>query len=560
MNASLLIAADTAYLVSFYKPMLAFAVFLPWAWIVSSKLDKDAKYYHLNQPMWNSIHMAAGVAALAAMLFIPIFWIGWPVGILVLGGPVYTYLQVRNRSVPEEERFSLSGEGMSARLESRRLAKAARSALIRFSDHQGKDRNVPVKDDPVFPVHVLAEDLIAPALAARATQLQVDIGANGAAVSQIIDGIRYKREAIPADAALKVIDYLKDPAGLDVEDRRRQQVGEFSMIAPDGESRITLTTAGSSSGQVMRLEFDRSKRVSKPFDDLGLLPSQLEALRTLEEAHNRHGIVLVGGPRGHGLSTSCYAFVGRHDAYTSNIKTLEREILTRIDGVDHVQFDPSNPDIDYSTNLQSILRRDPDIVLTGQIHDSDTAAVASEPGMDGPLLYIPQRIGAIGEQIRDWVKQVGDLRVAATPLRAVTNQRLMRKLCANCKQPFTPTAEQLQKLNLPANKVSKLYRAGGKIQVKNKIENCPVCGGGGYLGQTGAFEVMMVDEDVRRLLASGDLKGALAHARRAKMIYLQEAALSKVISGETTIDEVARVTAQPRNAPTPRPQADPTPA
>ena len=126
MNASLLIATDTAFLVSFYKPILAFVVFLPWAWIVSSKLDKDAKYYHLNQPMWNSIHMAAGIGALAAMLFIPIFWIGWPVGMLLLGGPVYIYMQVRNRAVPEHERFSLSGEGMSARLETRRLAKAAR--------------------------------------------------------------------------------------------------------------------------------------------------------------------------------------------------------------------------------------------------------------------------------------------------------------------------------------------------------------------------------------------------------------------------------------------------
>ena len=134
--------------------------------------------------------------------------------------------------------------------------------------------------------------------------------------------------------------------------------------------------------------------------------------------------------------------------------------------------------------------------------------------------------------------------------------------CPNCRQPFQPTAEQLQKMSLPAAKVKQLHRASGKVQVKNKIENCPVCGGTGYLGQSGAFEVMVVDAQVRRLLTAGDLKGAHAHARRNKMIYVQEAALSKVVSGETTIEEVIRVTAPARKDAddASRRQADPAPA
>ena len=138
--------------------------------------------------------------------------------------------------------------------------------------------------------------------------------------------------------------------------------------------------------------------------------------------------------------------------------------------------------------------------------------------------------------------------------------------CPKCKQPYQPTAQQLQKMNLPSNKVKQLFGPGGKIQVKNKIEACPVCGGTGYLGQTAVFEVMIVDDEIRRLLTAGDLKGALAHARRNKMIYLQEAALSKVIKGETSIEEVARVTASAkangrssgaRKTPKPQPQVDP---
>ena len=232
----------------------------------------------------------------------------------------------------------------------------------------------------------------------------------------------------------------------------------------------------------------------------------------------------------------------RHDGYTSNIKTIETDVQVRIDGVDHVQWDPTNAAVNYATNLQSILRRDPDVVMAGRITDQESGKVVSEPGMKGPLIYVPLRTGTIGTAIREWVKLVGDLKRAIAPLRAVTNQRLLRTLCPNCKQAYQPSADRLARLHLPADKVKQLFQASGKVQVKNKIEQCPVCGGTGYLGQTGIFEVMMVNDEVRRALIAGDLKAGLAAARRGKMIYLQEAALTKVVSGETPIEEVIRVT------------------
>ena len=567
MNVHSLLAAESAQLVSFYKPLLMFVVFVPWAWLISSKLEKDARYFHLNHRMWNGIHLGAGVLALLAMLLIPLtFWITWPIGIVILLGPLFAYKQIRNQAVPEAQRFALTGEGLSAKLHTHRQSRASEGALIQFVDHKGQERDVPLKADPQYLVHMLAEDLIGPALAARATEVRLEIGSSGAVVSQTVDGVRFKRDPVEVESGLRVIDYFKEMAGLNVEDRRRRQAGEFGMLGVEGEVSLSITTQGSSSAQLLTLRFNRATKLRKPFDGLGLLRAQLEGLRTLEPAHGRHGVVLIGAPRSHGLTTSTYAFVARHDAYTSNIKTLEYEILARIDGVDHVQFDPSNPDVDYATNLQSMLRRDPDIVLTAQISDRETAAVVAEPGTQGPLLYVPQRAGSITEQVVAWVKLVGDLKTAAASLRAVTNQRLLRTLCTNCRQAYQPTAEQLQKMNLSAKKVRQLYRAGGKVQVKNKIETCPVCGGTGYLGQTGVFEVLIVDDEVKRYLTAGDLKGALSHARRNKMIYLQEAALSKVISGETSIEEVIRVTAPARNdaagssSRAPQPQVDPAPA
>jgi len=538
--------ASSSMLIGWWMAILLVALYAGWGWLISSRLDKDARYYNLNHRTWNSIHMAAGVLGLVAFLFVPVPGLNVVVSLIVLGAPVLVYWRVRNQAVPESQRYRLSSDRLKERMEARKRAKAARAALVTFTDANDTRREPPSKEDPQFTVHMMAEDLIVPALEARASRLEVAVTPKGASVTQVVDGIAYKREPIATEHALGVVDYIKNLAGLDLEDRRRRQVGEFSMNSPNGRDDVHVTTAGSSSGLLLRMDFNLEQQISKPFDGIGLLPSQIESLQKFDQPQNRHGIILIGAPKGQGLTTTAYSLLNRHDAYTANIKTLEREVLLEIDGVDHVKWEPGNDQQDYATNLQSILRRDPDIVLTDVLQDSEAAKTVVEPGMEGPLIYVQQREGNIIDQIRGWVKLVGDVKKATKPLRAVINQRLIRTLCPNCRQPYQPTPEQIKKLNLPANKVSQLYRASGKVQAKNNIEDCPVCGGTGYLGQTGIYEVMVVDDEARKILASGDLKSALAHARRNKMIYLQEAALSKVVSGETSIEEVLRVTAPPK--------------
>lgn len=553
MTFDLTLAQASAVLVSWWQALLIVAPFIAWGWLIP-KLEKDARYFHFSFLRWNALYLVTGVLGLVAMLAIPIFWVSWPVGVLILLAPVIVYWQVRNASVPESKQFKLSTESFTAKMEQRRMARVARDIVLQFIDSKGEPRKPAPKDDPLFQVQMLAEDLLQPALDARAGRVELTVNANGCTIAQYVDGVKYKREPIPVEGAVRLIDYLKSMAGLDVADRRRPGAGEFRVKGPNGDTHIHAATSGSSTGQVLRLEFDRAIHRNKPFDALGLLPSQMEVLKTLAEPHDRHGIILLGAPRGHGLTTTSYSLLARHDAYTSNIKSLERDIEVRLDGVDQVKFDATNPNVDYATAIQSMLRRDPDVVLVADVAEAETARVVSEPGLNGPLLYVPQRVSSIVEHIRLWVKFVGDVKMAVKPLRVVMNQRLMRSLCPNCRQGYEPSAEQLRKLNISSNKVSQLYRAGGKIQVKNKIETCPVCAGTGYLGQTAAFEVMPIDDECRKILTTGDLKAAMAHARRNKMIYLQEAALSKVISGETTIEEVIRITA-PSTGPSKPPTA-----
>jgi general secretion pathway protein E len=540
-HLTLLLAAEAATLVDWLKPVLFAAIFIPWGWLVSSRLEGDARYFNLDYHRWNLIHMAAGALAVVAVLLIPIFWVGWPVAMLILLGPILAYWKIRNAAVPAERQYHLTSATFKENMAARRSAKAERTAKLVYFDSSKKPLPVPTREEPLFNVHLLTEQILEPVIASRAYRVELGPGQGGYMAWQVIDGVRYRQSTVPPDLANAAIDYLKRAGGLDVQDRRRRQTGQFRMRAPGTEVLVDIAVSGSASGQTMRLDFDRGKRVNKPLDTLGLLPPQQELISATLDPKDRHGVYLVGAPQGHGLTTTCYSLLGRHDAFTSNIKTLERHIELHLDGVDHTAFDADNPAAEYSTNLQSILRRDPDIVLLADLKDSGTGRIAAGPGLGGPLIYVPSTADSTIAQWMEWSKAVGDPKKAASALRVIMNQRLLRAVCPQCRQPSPATPEQLKRLGLPAGKSLTIFRAGGKVQVKNRIEDCPLCRGLGYFGQIAAFEVMPVDEETRKLLAVNDFKGAVAIARRARMLFLAEAALAKVREGQTTLEEVVRV-------------------
>jgi type II secretory ATPase GspE/PulE/Tfp pilus assembly ATPase PilB-like protein len=248
----------------------------------------------------------------------------------------------------------------------------------------------------------------------------------------------------------------------------------------------------------------------------------------------------------------------RHDAYTSNVKTLEREVQHRVEGVDHKKFEPEPGVEDFGAMLTKIIRRDPDVVLCGDISEPGTAKAAALMGMESPLVYVLIPADSMATAIAMWMQAVGDPKMATRCLSAVVQQRVMRTLCPNCKSPFTPAPEQAKKLGIPSGKEVQLFRPSGKVQVKNRIEDCPVCQGSSYFGQAGVFEVMSLDDEARRLLSENDFRTAYARAvREQKMMQLQEAALVKVRDGDTSLEEVQRIFAPKQAAGAPKPAAAP---
>jgi len=542
MNASsiqYLLSETSVLLMSPWKPLLLWGGFIAWGWLVSTKLDKDARYFNLNWKVWNAVHLSAGFIAIIIMFTAWSFWISLPAALLVLILPVLFYWRVRNQSVPEERRYILSFAKDAQAAHAKKQAKARQAAVIQFTDVRGQAVSVPGKEEPEFQVYLQAEDVLGPAMEQRASRIDMLLGDSGAAVWRTVDGIRTKHGELTTENCGHILNFFKQIAGLDVSNTRRRQTGSFSMSAPGGEREVHLTTSGSSKGQTASIEFNREEQRKINFDLLGLHPKQREGLDGLMESHDRHGVVLITAPARQGLTSTGYAFLGRHDAYTCNIKSLEYEIEGWVDGVDQVEWDKANPDVDYATNLQSILRRDPDICLACDIKDADVAKVSAAPGRQGPLIYLTMQSDSIVNAVKEWVKYIGDVDEAVKPLRAVLSQRLIRKLCPNCKQAAAP--EDLENLKLPAGIGQNIHLPVGKVRVKNKVEDCPDCMGTGYRGQTGVFEVLFIDKEIRTHLRGGDLKSALAQARRNRMLLLQEAGLLKVGMGETSLDEISRV-------------------
>ena len=246
-----------------------------------------------------------------------------------------------------------------------------------------------------------------------------------------------------------------------------------------------------------------------------------------------------------------------HDAFSSVVKSCERRIDLAIQGADQMEWKPDSETGDHATTVRTILRRDPDVLLIDDISEHGTAEIISKSGIDGPLIYVAIRAENLAEGIGKWVRAVGDLDQASKGLIGITVSRVLRRLCPACRQQYQPDEAQLKKMGMGGVTDAQFYRASGKVQVKNKVVPCEACSGTGYTGTLGVFEVIPFDAPARMLISKNDLKGAYRHVRKIhKMPMLQEAALARVRSGETSLDEVVRVltpkkTTEARSKPAP---------
>ena len=545
---------SSEFLLDPIKPLFIFATTL-LACALVSKLVADVRLCGLPSHKWHGIFIGGLAAGFFAGILIPTFWASWPAQIIFTAAPLCWYWKVRNAAVPDKMKFIIGGDKVRAYFKKRGTSKSLAGARLSFKDSNKKDRANPGKNDAILAAFQAADSLLGGALQRRASRVDLVVKTDGVTAAITVDGLRSKVDAATSEITMAMIDFLKDLCGLDVKERRKRQSGSCWVVDQETLIPLALSIAGSSTGQQMRIDFDRAKSMGRTLDQVGFLPAQDKAIKDLADPMSRGGVVLVSAPVGQGLTSTCLALITGHDPFTAAVKTLEKNLAHRLDGVDHQVWNPAQGSVDYVSQLQSIIRRGPDVIYADDLSEAGVGKLIAAPNNSEIRFYVALPVDGVAAAITEWFKAVGDVKLAATPLRMVVAQKLCRKLCSACRVPYQPSAEQAKKLGISASKPVEIFKSSGKVQTKNKIIDCPMCNGTGFLGQIIISEVFIVDDEARGFLAKGDLKSAYNSSRmKHKLPGLQESALLRVRDGTTSIEEVIRVL-----SPAAKPAA-PTPA
>ena len=525
------------------------ALLLGWAG-ASQWIDRDTHRVKTKREQWNVIVMSGAVVG-AFVLFVPpwkgwlMFFVGLVLCLLIAGGAILAYVIHRNGRVAAARRVLTIGH-LQRLMKSRGQSKivADKGQRVRIFDSAGKDVTLPNEPEERLDYQA-TQDFLFELLWRRSSDADILAGRERYRIVYRIDGVvTEKNEGLSAEEGERVFRYLKKVAGLNVAEIRRPQLGHIRaglLGASADPGKTTVQTSGTTQGERMRLQI-QGDVLELRTTELGLSEKRHEQLKAVID--ESIGLCLFGTPPRSGRTTTQYAVLRAHDAYIQNIHALERRALLDLDNVTQHAYEGSNDDVDYARRLQTVLRREPDIVMIGECEDAETAQIASRAAADDRKIYMGIDAKDCFDALERYLKLVDSNKLAAKALVGIASQRLVRKLCTQCRQAFRPDPATLKKLNLPAAKIEHFYRPPTEpiLDKKGNEIICQACQGTGYYGRTGVFEIMVVDGAVKALIANGaPMNRIKAQCRKNKMYYLQEEGLLRVIDGTTSLNEILRI-------------------
>ena len=345
-----------------------------------------------------------------------------------------------------------------------------------------------------------------------------------------VDGVLREVMSVPPALQGGVVARLKVLASLDIAERRLPQDGRFSATLEDGRMDLRVATLPTTFGEKVVLRLLDNADLRTDLRGLGFSPKML---RSYEKVFRRpYGTVLVTGPTGSGKSTTLYATLGELNATEKNIVTVEDPVEYRMRGINQVQVNPKIG-LTFHSGLRSILRSDPDVVMIGEIRDRETAKTSVEAALTGHLVLATLHTNNAPPAVTRLTDMGVEPFLTASAVDCVIAQRLARRLCERCKRPEDVDVKAIRELGLDG----RLF-----ADIKRNIHaavGCERCSGTGYAGRIGVYEIMLVDEQLRRLILRGASVDEIeAAARKAGMIPLREDGLAKAIRGITTVEEV----------------------
>ncbi len=382
------------------------------------------------------------------------------------------------------------------------------------------------------PIIRFVNGLITQAYRQRASDIHIEPFETEVIVRYRVDGILYIVQRPPSRALPNIISRVKIMANLDIAEKRLPQDGRFSVRIAGKQADVRVSTLPTAFGErvVLRL-LDKSSGVLA-LADIGIKGEMLPQIQKMIQ--KSHGIFLVTGPTGAGKTTTLYSALSAIDSSKQNIITVEDPIEYQLAGVGQIQVN-SKINLTFAQGLRSILRQDPDVIMVGEIRDSETAKIAVQAALTGHLvfstLHTNDSAGALARLVEMGVEPF----LASSALVGVLAQRLVRTICPHCKVSYHPDANLLGEL-FEATAVPKdavFYHGRG----------CDRCMKVGYLGRTGLYELLEVTDAIRHLVTSNaDAATIRKQALKQGMQPLRQAGLTLVLAGETSVEEVLRVT------------------
>lgn len=554
----------------FHLYALGFFIAIYASWIhLSSWVDEDVDTVGLDAKFWNMVVISGAIVGGLVFWSCPkpiLSFVG-----LILGAfaPIGVYIYFRNSEVPEEGKLftpahfrSLAEKYLKMRFDSE-SAKESKNIPIRFIG-KSEDKNKPGGDSKISRVedseyYQAALEVIYEAFQMRATDVHLEPGKEEMAVRFRIDGIMNQRERLTRQTGDAMVNILKVLANLDISEKRKPQDGSFSAEVLDQQSDeneddapkkkskkptvldFRVATAGSVAGEKMVLRILDGSKSMGSLKKLGMrdkLKDQIEAI-----VNQPHGMLIVCGPTGAGKSTTLYACLSEIDRFQKNVITLENPVEYQIENVTQIEINPKAGKT-FASELRSILRQDPDVIYVGEIRDKETAEISCQAAQTGHMVFTTvhanDSVTAFGRLL--------DLGVApfmiANSVSAILSQRLVRVLCPKCKVKYRPNPEILKKFNLSPDKHEFFYKAKSEVNQEEKDDSppCKNCGGTGFRGRSGVYELLVLNETIKNLIRDNPSVGAIREeAVRTGMKYLQEDGLRQVVAGNTSIQEILRV-------------------
>ena len=394
------------------------------------------------------------------------------------------------------------------------------------------------------PIIRLVDVMLADGVTSRASDIHVEPIEGGVVVRYRIDGVLRQVMKIPRKAGLPLISRIKIMSGLDIADRLRPQDGR-ARVSVNGEPvdlRVSTLPASLGEKVVIRILSQRATVLS--LDALGMHKDEQERVKSLLSA--KEGILLVTGPTGSGKTTTLYSAIRMIQSEGVNIVTVEDPVEYRLgENIVQVQVH-EKAGLTFASALRSILRQDPDVVLIGEIRDQETAQIALQASLTGHLVLSTLHTNDAPNAVTRLVDMGMEPYKIASALRGVVAQRLMRRLCLACRQPATEALPEKVARFIPAG--TPLFRAVG----------CGECVQTGFRGRFSIMEVLTLTPEIERLIGEGGTAEQISTSARAGgMKSLWESGLRHIIAGESTMEELLRVTDVPMEGRTPAPPSGP---